>query len=174
MEEAVTGPGASPQTGIPWQYWWGSQGKVPASTAPMPFSKSISHGTRLLVQLWRKASESTDDNKHLQECPWKTYPYSPVPRSQSNWLPSPCSFTWQDITSSSALLRWKNWAKPNHMDRQKREGAPSTLFQETSEWSAQRLCPSAKRAQNGPLNPRKKTKDKETQQPGQAFSEEQK
>lgn len=171
MEEAVIGPSASPQTGIPWQYWWGSQGKVPASTAPMPLSKSISHGTRLLVQLWRKASESTNDNKHLQGCPWKTYPYSPVPRSQSNWLPSPCSFTWQDITSSSALLRWKNWAKPNHMDRQKRDGAPSTLLQN----EVLRDCvPVLKEHRMGLWIPGKKKKDKETQQPGQAFSEEQK
>lgn len=69
---------------------------------------------------------------------------SPVAVSQSNWLPSSCSFTWQDIPPSTALLKWKNGAKPNRMDRQKGAGALSTLFKEISEGSAQGLHPSAK------------------------------
>lgn len=87
-----------------------------------------------------------------------SYPYSPVPSSQSNCLPRPCSFTWQDIPPSTILLRWKNGAKPNHMERQKGAGAPLTLFQEISEGGAQRLCPNAKRAQSGPLSPRKRVR----------------
>lgn len=68
VEEPVFGPDASPQTGIPWQYWRGSQAHLTASTAPVPPGKRVSYGTQLLVQLWRKDSELTSDDEYLQGC----------------------------------------------------------------------------------------------------------
>lgn len=124
VEEPVFGPDASPQTGIPWQYWRGSQAQLTASTAPVPPGKRVSYGTQLLVQLWRKDSELTSDDEHLQGRLWITLLY-PCP-SQTG---SPAPVLLHGSIYPQALPCWsgKMFLSPTVWTGRK-EQVPSQLF----------------------------------------------
>lgn len=91
MEGPASGPDAPPQTGIPWQYWRGSQAQLTASTAPMPWVKRSPMAPGYWSSYGGRTSKLTSDDEHLQRHPWKLL--SLFSCAQSNWVPSSRSFT---------------------------------------------------------------------------------